>query len=79
MTILDQAEHLRQQAISLLLQERGSIDQKLTQLGYDGLHGETKTRKSKACGRCGQEGHTIRTCSTTEENASGKNGVVRLS
>jgi hypothetical protein len=64
MTILDQAEQLRQQAISLLLKERGMIEEKLTQLGYDG-EAEIKTRKPKTCGRCGQEGHTMRTCSET--------------
>ena len=61
MTIIDQAEQLRQQAISLLLQERGTIDQKLTQLGHDGNAIEIKNRKPKTCGRCGQEGHTMRT------------------
>jgi hypothetical protein len=65
MTILDQAEQLRQQAISLLLQERGMIEQKLTQLGYDGAAGQTTKRKQKSCGRCGQEGHTMRTCLST--------------
>ena len=34
MTILEQAEELRSQAIELLLKERGTIDQKLDQLGY---------------------------------------------
>jgi hypothetical protein len=33
-------------------------------LGYDG-EAEIKTRKPKTCGRCGQEGHTMRTCSET--------------
>ena len=64
MSILDQAESLRQQAISLLLQERGTIEQKLNQMGYDGEPGEIKSRKPKSCGRCGQEGHTMRTCTT---------------
>ena len=68
MTILDQAEQLRQQAISLLLQEHGTIEQKLTQLGYDGAAGEIKTRKPKTCGRCGQEGHTTRTCLAAAEH-----------
>ena len=66
MSIIDQAEQLRQQAISLLLQERGTIDQKLHQFGYDGEAGGTKNRKPTTCGRCGQEGHTVRTCPTNE-------------
>jgi hypothetical protein len=69
MTILDQAEQLRQQAISLLLQERGTIEQKLTQLGYDGAVGKIKNRKPKTCGRCGQEGHTVKTCPAPAANA----------
>ena len=68
MTIIDQAEQLRQQAISLLVQERETIDQKLAQMGYDGMPGEIKSRKPKTCGRCGQEGHTMRTCPTPESN-----------
>jgi hypothetical protein len=67
MSILDQAEQLRQQAISLLLQERGTIDQKLNQLGHDGEMGGIKNRKPKTCRRCGQEGHTMRTCPTLKE------------
>ena len=35
MTILDQAEELRQQAIGLLLNEREQIDLRLNQLGYE--------------------------------------------
>ncbi len=69
MSIIDQAEQLRQQAISLLLQERGTIEQKLNQLGYDGETGEIKNRKPTTCRRCGQGGHTIRTCPTPEANA----------
>jgi len=72
MTILDQAEQLRQQAISLLLQERQCIEAKLAQLGQDGATTETKSRKPKTCRRCGQEGHTTRTCPTTEEKTSGE-------
>ena len=67
MGIIDQAEQLRQQAIALLLQERGTIEQKLSQLAYDGAASEIKIRKPKTCGRCGQEGHTMRTCPTTKE------------
>jgi len=68
MNIIDQAEQLRQQAISLLLQERGIIGQKLHQLGYDGELGEMGTRNPKTCGRCGQQGHTRRTCPAPEAN-----------
>lgn len=67
MSILDQAEQLRQQAISLLLQERGTIDQKLNQLGHNGEAAEIKNRKPKTCGRCGQEGHTMSRCHTAKE------------
>ena len=67
MSVIDQAEQLRQQAISLLLQERGTIEQKLKQLGYDGETGEIRNRKRTTCGRCGQEGHTLRTCPTTKD------------
>jgi len=67
MNIIDQAEQLRQQAISLLLQERGTIEQKLSQLGYDGVTNEIKSRKPTTCGRCGQEGHSVRTCPTNEQ------------
>ena len=67
MSIIDQVEELRQQAISLLLQERGVIEQKLNQLGYDGVTGEIKNRKPKTCGRCGQQGHTMRRCPTPGE------------
>jgi hypothetical protein len=67
MSIIDQAEQLRQQAISLLLQERGTIEQKLSQLGYDGETGGIKNRKRTTCGRCGIEGHTMRTCPTRKE------------
>jgi hypothetical protein len=66
MTILDQAEQLRQQALSLLIQERETIDQKITQLG--GAENRTdvkKDRKQKTCGQCGEVGHTIRTCKIT--------------
>jgi hypothetical protein len=62
MTILEQAEDLRKQAISLLLQERETIDQKLNQLGHNGEPVEIKNRKAKTCGSCGREGHTSRSC-----------------
>ena len=47
MTILDQAEQLRQEAISLLLQERGTIEKKLTQLGYTGETGKQKAASQR--------------------------------
>jgi hypothetical protein len=62
MTILEQAEQLRKQAIDLLLAERILINSKLASLSYDVVAGEIKTRKPKACGRCGAEGHTVKTC-----------------
>lgn len=58
MTILDQAEQLRQQAISLLLHERETIDQKLTLLGYDGTAKEAR----RSCSRCGGADHNARRC-----------------
>ena len=61
MTILEQAEELRQKAIALLVQERETINQKLNQLGYEG----TEKGSRKKCGRCGQEGHSVRTCTAS--------------
>lgn len=64
--ILDQVETLRQQALSLLLEERANIEAKLTQLGFDGaaLAEQKKTGRTVKCSRCNQEGHTVRTCTT---------------
>jgi len=62
MTILEQAEDLRKHAISLLLQERETINQKLDQLGHNGEPVEIRNRKAKTCGICGREGHTSRSC-----------------
>jgi len=64
MTTLEKAEQLRQEAISLLLHERQTIDEKLQQLGHDGESAGNTERRQKACGRCGQPGHTVRTCPT---------------
>jgi hypothetical protein len=47
MTAIEQAEDLRQQAIALLLDERGRIDAQLTTLGY----GQEKAPLSKKRGR----------------------------
>jgi hypothetical protein len=63
MSILDQAEDLRKQAIALLVGERQTIDERLAQLGYqNGESIEKENRKPKTCGRCGAAGHTVRTC-----------------
>ena len=59
MTILEQAEQLRQQAITLLIQEREAIDHKLAQMGYDGTPKESK----RACSICGATDHNARRCS----------------
>ncbi|HEV8039824.1 MAG TPA: hypothetical protein VGP62_13235 [Bryobacteraceae bacterium] len=59
MTILEQAEQLRQQAITILLQERDTIDQKLGQLGHDGTPREAK----RSCSICGAADHNARRCS----------------
>jgi hypothetical protein len=58
MTTLEQAELLRQQAISLLLQERETLDQKLGQLGYGGTPKEVK----RTCSKCGAADHNSRSC-----------------
>ena len=47
MTAIEQAHALQQQAIAILLEERGQIDAQLTQLGY----GQIKTAPSKKRGR----------------------------
>ena len=64
MTILDQAESLRQQAIALLIQERETIEQKLNQLGANGDHSPA-VKKVRACSKCGSADHNARTCTTT--------------
>jgi len=58
MSILDQAEELRQKAITLLLQECEAIDEKLVQMGYDGQPRETK----RSCSNCGATDHNARRC-----------------
>lgn len=47
MTIIEQAEELRQQAISLLMEERDQIDAQLALLGY----GQEKAPSGKRRGR----------------------------
>jgi hypothetical protein len=59
MTILEQAEEFRQKAITLLQQEREAIDQKLAQLGHDGMPREAK----RSCSICGAADHNARRCS----------------
>jgi hypothetical protein len=58
MSILDQAEELRQKAITLLVQERDAVDQKLAQLGYDRAPKEVK----RLCSLCGEADHNARRC-----------------
>jgi hypothetical protein len=58
MNIVDQAEELRQKAITLLVQEREAIDQKLVQLGFDGSLKEAK----RSCSICGAADHNARRC-----------------
>ena len=59
--ILSQAEELRQKAIALLVSERQAIDEKLATLGHDGT-AKPSTRKPTTCAKCGEVGHTVRTC-----------------
>jgi hypothetical protein len=58
---IEQAEALRQQAIALLITDRTAIEEKLTQLGYDGT---TPTQKKKVCSLCQSADHNARTCPT---------------
>ena len=58
---IQEAEALRQQAISLLVADRSAIEEKLTQLGYDGT---TPTQKKKVCSLCQSADHNARTCPT---------------
>lgn len=67
MTILDQAESLRQQAISLLIQERETIEQKLNQLGANSERSPA-AKKVRACSKCGSADHNSRTCKVIPEN-----------
>jgi len=60
--ITDQAESLRQQAISLLMAERQTIDQKLAMLGADGTEMSCSVAAPRACRKCGGTGHNTRTC-----------------
>ena len=43
MTILEQADQFRKQAIDLLVAERQQIDERLTALSYDGTPGEMQS------------------------------------
>jgi hypothetical protein len=63
MTILAQAEQLRQQAIDLLLAERTLINDKLATLGFDGTgKPEAKKEATRKCGKCGSPEHNARRC-----------------
>jgi len=70
MSILDQAEELRQKAITLLLQEREAIDQKLAQFGFTGA---TPKEAKRSCSVCGAADHNARRCqkSKAPENIEG--------
>jgi len=69
MTILDQAESLRQQAIALLLQERETIQQKLNQLGANSEPSPV-VKKVRACSKCGSADHNSRTCTVIPESTT---------
>lgn len=56
---IENADRLRQQAISLLLEERNAIDGRLKLLGYDGA---AAIPKQKVCRMCGDSSHNARTC-----------------
>ena len=64
MTALEQAEKLRQEAISLLVAEKQSIDEKLTMLGYEA--GIPVPRKTRTCSKCGATEHSARNCPFNE-------------
>jgi hypothetical protein len=69
--IIDQAEALRQQAISLLMVERQTIDQKLAMLGADAtspVSSPSSPGRPRACGKCGLLGHNAKTCKETPGN-----------
>jgi hypothetical protein len=61
--VLVQVEELRLKAITLLLAERQAIDEKLATFGSEE---GSQSRKRTSCKRCGQEGHTVRTCPRPE-------------
>ncbi len=58
---IEQAEALRQQAITILVADKTAIEQKLSQLGYDGTAG---VPKKKVCSLCQSADHNARTCPT---------------
>ena len=64
MSVLTESEDLRQKAIALLVEERTAIEEQLARLGYDGA--APTSAKPRACGKCGEIGHTARTCTKTE-------------
>jgi Zinc knuckle len=61
--ILDRADELRKQAITLLVTERRAIDERLRMLAYDGAEPSTPTEpKTRVCRECGEPGHNSRRC-----------------
>lgn len=67
MTAREHAEHLRTQAIDLLLAERTLIDEQLSNLGHDDTSNlEAKRPARTSCGRCGERGHNSRKCPHTD-------------
>ena len=67
---IEQAEALRQQAIAILIEDQKAIEAKLAQLGYDGAIQTAPEKKSRACSKCGQRGHSARTCAVTEQSVT---------
>jgi hypothetical protein len=61
---IKRAEELRQSAIALLLEEKGELDEKLAQMGWDGIGAAPKKGRVKTCSLCSGEGHTAPTCPT---------------
>ena len=61
MTAIEQAEELRQQAITILLDERDAIGQKLTLLGYEQKSPDTKRRGRPPKGEASVHSDTTRT------------------
>ena len=68
---IEQAESLRQQAIALLIADRSAIDDKLAQLGYDGMTPTiAREKKVRTCSKCGQPGHNAKACTANRLSVS---------
>ena len=67
---IKRAEELRQNAITLLLEEKGELEEKLAQMGWDG-NGTPAKKKPKTCSLCNTEGHTAPTCPTKAKETTG--------